>query len=141
MIRKYQDGDIDQVLEVWLSASIKAHRFVEPTFWESKVNEMRGIYIPASETFLFEANGQITGFYCLYDNTLAAIFVSPDWQGKGIGSALLDDAKNRRESLRLTVYRENSPSVKFYEMHGFITLHEQIDDNTGHSELVMEYHS
>ncbi|CBV42828.1 N-acetyltransferase [Halomonas elongata] len=139
MIRTYREADIDQVLDIWLSASIKAHGFVDPEFWESKVDEMRDRYIPASETFVYERNDRVVGFYSLFEDTLAAIFVDPDLQGQGIGAALLDDAKGRREELRLTVYRENAPSVRFYEKHGFIPLGDQVDENTGHAEIVMRY--
>ncbi|QEM82635.1 N-acetyltransferase [Halomonas binhaiensis] len=141
MIREYQEADINEVLDIWLSASIKAHCFVDAEYWQSKVSDMRSIYIPASETFVLESNGKIAGFYSLFGNTLAAIFVSPDMQGKGMGTALLDDAKGRRERLQLTVYKDNSPSVRFYEKHGFTSHGEQVDVHTGHSELIMEYHT
>ncbi|MDX1714991.1 MAG: N-acetyltransferase [Halomonas venusta] len=140
MIRKYRETDIDQILEIWLSASIKAHAFVGAEFWASKVTEMRDVYIPASETFVFESENQIAGFYSLYGNTLAAVFVSPSLQGQGVGAAMLDDAKSRRECLQLTVYRENTPSINFYKKQGFISLGEQVDEQTGHPELVMEYY-
>lgn len=140
MIRKYRETDIDQILEIWLSASIKAHTFVEAEFWASKVTEMRDVYIPASETFVFESDNQIAGFYSLYGNTLAAVFVSPSLQGQGVGAAMLDDAKSRRECLQLTVYRENTPSINFYKKQGFISLGEQVDEQTGHPELVMEHY-
>jgi putative acetyltransferase len=140
MIRKYQKADMDQILDIWLSASVKAHAFIESVFWESKVSEMRDFYLPASETFVFESGAQIAGFYSLYENTLAAVFVAPSLQGKGVGTALIDDAKSRRECLQLTVYRENDPSIHFYKKHGFISLGEQMDERTGHPELVMEYY-
>ncbi|WP_340614445.1 GNAT family N-acetyltransferase [Xenorhabdus thailandensis] len=35
---------------------------------------------------------------------MAAVFVSPDKQGQGIGKALVNDAKNRRTELTLSVY-------------------------------------
>lgn len=140
MIRKYREADIVQILDIWLSASIKAHDFVGSAFWKSKVSEMRDVYIPASETFVFETDGQIAGFYCLYGNTLAAVFVSPSLQGKGVGSALIDDAKSRRECLQLSVYKKNVPSINFYKKHGFISLSEQIDEQTGQSEFIMEHY-
>ncbi|WP_328514762.1 GNAT family N-acetyltransferase [Halomonas citrativorans] len=93
---------------------------------------MRDVYIPASETLVYEAEGKVVGFYSLYENNLAAIFVVPSSQGKGVGSALLDDAKNRRNRLQLTVYKENTSSIKFYEKHKFTLLGEQIDGHTGH---------
>lgn len=141
MIREYTQTDIDQILAIWLSSSIEAHNFIEPGFWESKVSDMRDLYIPASETFVYESDGKIAGFYSLYGSNLAAIFVAPSSQGKGVGSVLLDDAKKRREKLELTVYKENVSSVKFYEKHGFISLGEQVDEHTNHLELVMEYYS
>ena len=55
VIREYQEADLERVLEIWLSASIKAHSFIEAEFWESKVSDMREMYIPASETFVFES--------------------------------------------------------------------------------------
>ena len=76
----------------------------------------------------------------MYGNTLAAIFVSPELQGEGVGSAMLDDAKSRRECLQLTVYQENTPSINFYKKQGFILLGKQVDERTGHPELVMEYY-
>lgn len=141
MIREYRQADLDQILEIWLAASIKAHNFIAPEFWESKVNDMRNLYIPASETFIAECEGTIAGFYSLYGDTLAAIFVAPELQGKGIGTALLGDAKSRRKCLQLTVYKENAPSVSFYKNQGFMAVGEQMDEHTGHPELIMEYYS
>ena len=141
MIRDYQIADIDQVLAIWLSASIKAHDFIEPEFWKSKIGVMRDVYIPASETFVYEAEGKVVGFYSLYENNLAAIFVMPGSQGQGMGAALMDDAKNRRKRIQLTVYKDNISSIKFYGTHGFTVLGEQIDEHTGYPEFIMEYHS
>ncbi|WGI23924.1 N-acetyltransferase [Halomonas alkaliantarctica] len=140
MIREYREADIEQILDIWLSASIKAHSFAGSKYWQSKVSEMRDVYIPASETFVYEADEQIAGFYCLYGNTLAAVFVSPSLQGQGIGSVLIDDAKSRRSCLQLSVYNQNAPSINFYKQHGFISLGEQIDEQTGQSEFIMEHY-
>ena len=141
MIREYRAADIDRILDIWLSASIKAHSFIDAAFWQANVGQMRDLYIPSSETFVFERGGDILGFYSLYKNNLAAIFVAPSSQGKGVGTLLLDDAKKRRESLQLTVYKENVPSVNFYVKQGFVSLGEQVDEPTGHIELVMVCHA
>ncbi|SJN54311.1 putative N-acetyltransferase YjaB [Vibrio ruber DSM 16370] len=83
MIRKYNEEDLDSVLDIWLKASVKAHDFVSAEFWESQIENMRNIYIPASEVCVFETESQVVGFYALYENTLAALFVVPELQGKG----------------------------------------------------------
>lgn len=139
MIRDSREEDIDQVLTIWLSASVQAHDFVPAAFWASQVEAMRDIYLPTAESWVFEEEGSVSGFYCLVEATLAAIFVSPDRQGRGIGSALIEDAKRRRDGLTLSVYRANRPSVDFYRKHGFAIHAEQVDANTGQPELVMTW--
>jgi putative acetyltransferase len=139
MIRSFASSDMDNVLDIWLEASAKAHTFVEREFWESKIEHMRKMYIPISETYVFSDNDTVKGFFCLYEDTLAALFVSPDYQGKGIGKQLLNKAKSLRKKLNLLVYQENTRSVEFYRKSGFTTMDERIEKSTGHIELLMEY--
>jgi len=141
MIRAYRQADIDKVLSIWLDASIQAHNFIEKEFWESKVLDMREIYLPVSEIFVFEEDEIIKGFVALCGDTLAAIFVSPNEQGKGIGKQLVDKSKEVRRNLDLTVYKENRDSIEFYKKCGFQMIKEQIDVHTGHVEILMEFNS
>ncbi|WP_038179468.1 N-acetyltransferase [Vibrio rhizosphaerae] len=137
MIRKYSEEDLDSVLDIWLKASVKAHDFVSAEFWESQVENMRNIYIPASEVWVFETESQVVGFYALYENTLAALFVVPELQGKGIGKQLLNHAKTQRARLSLSVYQENQASYQFYVLQGFHVVSEQRDEHTGYPEYTM----
>ncbi|WP_423840480.1 N-acetyltransferase [Vibrio mytili] len=137
MIRKYNENDMDSVLEIWLNASVKAHDFISAEFWESQVENMRNIYIPASETYVYEAESRVVGFYALYEDSLAAIFVSPERQGEGIGKQLLSHAKAQRVILRLSVYKDNKASYQFYLSQGFKVVSEQLDEHTGYPEYTM----
>ncbi len=83
--------------------------------------------------------GHVVGFYSLYENTLAAILCNPTSRGHGLGSALLEDAKRRREWLQLTVYAQNASSVRFYETRGFVPMGEQLDEHTGERELLIAF--
>ena len=139
MIRKFEISNIDKVIDIWLTASIKAHDFIDKSFWQSKVTDMREQYIPVSETYVYEENKEVIGFISLYNETISAIFISPDSQGKGIGSQLIQKAKEVRENLNLTVYKENKKSIEFYIKCGFKIEKEQIDAHTGHVELLMEF--
>ena len=140
MIRDFQQSDINQILSIWLDASIRAHNFIEKEFWESKVTDMRDIYLPASETYVYDEEGIIKGFVSLYGDTLAAIFVSPGFQSRGIGKQLVDKSKKVRDKLNLTVYKENKKSIEFYKKCGFKIEREQVDEHTGHPELLMVFH-
>lgn len=139
MIRDFKNEDIELVLDIWLKSSIVAHHFIEKSFWESKIPDMRDIYLPASETYIYEEKDVIKGFVSLVDNTIAAIFVLPDQQGIGIGKKLMAKAKQIRSNLNLTVYKDNIKTIEFYKKHGFKIIREQIDHNTGCLELYMEY--
>ncbi|EGQ7970901.1 N-acetyltransferase [Vibrio cholerae] len=139
MIRKLKPTDIELILTIWLNTSIKAHGFVSPEFWKSQVPSMRDIYIPASETYVYEKNGEIVGFYSLYEDMLAAIFVAPEHQCKGIGKELIAHVKSQRNALTLSVYKANHASYQFYLKQGFITISEQLDEHTGHPECMMKW--
>jgi GNAT superfamily N-acetyltransferase len=98
--------DMEVVLAIWLEASIKAHDFVDAQFWKSQVDNMRRIYIPASETFVYESDAKVVGFCALHENCLAAIFVIPAFQGQGIGKALPSHAKAQRSiACRTHIFR------------------------------------
>ncbi|WP_274008777.1 GNAT family N-acetyltransferase [Vibrio parahaemolyticus] len=137
MIRKYTIGDIEAVLDIWLSASIKAHDFVPPSFWQDQVENMRSIYLPASDVYVFEKASKVVGFYALYENNLAAIFVKPEQQGQGVGKQLITHAKRQRVELTLSVYKANEVSYQFYLTQGFKVISERKDEHTGHLEYTM----
>ncbi|OKP02033.1 N-acetyltransferase [Xenorhabdus eapokensis] len=137
MIRPFTKADMDAVLSIWLEASIKAHNFVAAEFWQSQVKNMKSIYIPASEVHVYVQSSNVVGFYALHENSLAAVFVSPDKQGQGIGKALVNDAKNRRTELTLSVYQQNQASYEFYLSQGFYVVSEEVDEHTGCQEYFM----
>ena len=141
MIRKFETSDMDQVLDIWLTASIKAHNFVEQSFWESEVDDMRDQYLPSGETYVYDDMGIVKGFVSLRGETLEAVFVSPNAQGKGIGQQLIAKAKELRAKLNLAVYKENQNSLEFYKKCGFKIVGEQLNEHTGHPELLMALNS
>ena len=100
---------------------------------------MKNVYLPAGETYVFEESGIVQGFISLCDELIAAVFVSPDMQGKGIGKKLIAKAKEIRKALSLTVYKENTSSIEFYKRCGFKIEKEQECKHTGYPELLMTF--
>jgi putative acetyltransferase len=141
MIRESQQTDIEAIVNIWLSASIKAHDFMAPEYWKSKVEDMRNIYIPASETYVYEKEGNIQGFISIYQNSIAALFVNPDLQGKGVGSELIEFVKLLNKELSLCVYKSNTKSIAFYKKHGFQEVCKQVDEYTNNPEIMMKINS
>lgn len=140
-IRKATADDMQAMLQIWLDASIQAHDFIPAAFWQNQLISMRDTYLPLAENYVIEDNNAVTGFASLLrpDAFLAALFVAPEQQGYGYGSALLDFLKQQGRELHLSVYAENAAAVSFYQKHGFKIISQGIDENTGHAEYAMTW--
>ncbi len=136
-IRKATSNDFNELTRIWLQASIKAHHFIPASYWESNTTKMQEIYLPMSEVYIAEDTINIYGFIALVEDTVAAIFVSPEHQTKGIGKQLISYAQDMRSRLELNVYQENKNSVKFYLASGFRIINEGLDTATNAKEYVM----
>lgn len=138
-IRSYRETDLDEMVKIWYDASIIAHSFIPASFWASQKNAMKERYLRSTENFVFEKNGQVSGFISLAEARICALFVEPEMQGKGIGRALLEHAKNLKGRLSLMVYRENEKAICFYKKCGFVEVNEEVDEFTGCMQILMEW--
>ena len=118
MIRALRPEDLDQVMQIWLDANLEAHCFLPESYWCDHMEEVRAA-LPAAQVFVYQDWEGLQGFAGLTGDYLAGLFVRRAARSRGIGRALLERAKERRESLTLHVYRENSPAVRFYQREGF----------------------
>ena len=143
MIRKMTPDDIDTVGGIWLEASIRAHHFVPEAFWRSDHETMTTEILPHPRTqgwvHLNEASDEIDGFVTLGGDTIACLFIRPDRQRRGVGSALLDHVKGLYPALELNVYVENVDATRFYEAQGFRVIGESTCKYTGCAELRMAW--
>ena len=128
MIRNIKSKDIDRIMGIWLRSTIKAHDFISKEYWEDNYNDVRNIYIPMAETVVYEDEEDIKGFISIINNEfIGALFVDIDYQGSGIG-----------KKLNWAVYKENKKSVEFYINRGFKIIKEQVNEDSGHNEYIME---
>lgn len=140
MIRPFCNEDAEEVVRVWFEASLEAHGFIPRSYWEAAVEDMRTLYLPMSDEIVVhtdEETGRIDAFLAFVDTYLAALFVAPCAQGKGLGSRMFRIAGRMHPELTLSVYRENERAVSFYRRRGLVVLRERVEERTGHVELVM----
>jgi putative acetyltransferase len=125
-IRPYRPSDLDQIIAVFQRAvreiaykdysqsQIAAWSTVDRARWEPRRQ--------TRPTWVAEAGGTIAGFADLEDDGhLDLMYVHPDFQGRGIATALLATVEARARELRLDrIYAEASITARsFFERRGF----------------------
>lgn len=140
MIRKMEEKDISDVLQIWLETNIKAHSFIEKEYWTSNYEMVKQI-LPEAEVYVYEEekSGQIAGFIGINDQYVEGLFVKETVQSNGIGKRLMDYVKNRKIELCLGVYQKNARAVHFYLRENFLIQAEEIDEDTDEKEYIMRW--
>ena len=77
------------------------------------------VVFPSTEIWLSEQAGAAVGFIAFRADWVDHLYVHPDHQRSGIGSALLELAKSSTQCLRVWTFQCNLPARRFYERHGF----------------------
>jgi putative acetyltransferase len=134
-IRPYAVADLEELLDVWYRASLVAHSFLPEEFFAAERRAIAEQWLPMAETVVYESDGGVVGFLSLIGNEVGAVFVDPDYQGRGFGRALMDWAQHARPWLELSVFEANSTGRGFYEHYGFEYVGETLNEPTGHREL------
>lgn len=90
-----------------------------------------------AEVYVYEIEKEIMGFIGLDKEHIEGIFVLDQYQKRGIGKALLNHVKAKKEHLSLNVYQKNLNAIFFYQREGFCVQYEDVDKNTGEKEYRM----
>jgi ribosomal protein S18 acetylase RimI-like enzyme len=78
-----------------------------------------GRILSLEEVWVADLDGRVAGFAAIERDRLDHLYVHPEAQGRGIGTALLDHAKQRRPGgFELWVFQKNDGARRFYERHG-----------------------
>ncbi len=138
MIRSFKTEDLNRVMNLWLDTNIKAHSFIDKTYWQDNFNMVKEM-MPQATIYVYEQDSEIQAFIGLLGSYIAGIFVADEFQSKGIGKALLEYVRAKNDELYLSVYKKNNRAVRFYLKEGFYVTAEQIDEDTGETEFLMNW--
>lgn len=136
MIRKFEQKDLDSVMQIWLQTNLQAHSFIPASYWYSNFELVKNI-LPEADILLAVNQKDVIGFIGRNQNEIAGIFVSDQLQSKGIGTRLLAEAKKSCMELTLHVYQKNEKAVSFYLREGFSIDSSEIEEATGEREHKM----
>ena len=138
-IRHYEPSDLDAVLASWESATRLAHTFMTDEFLAQERINTTEIYLPNTDTWVIDINGEVRGFIALMGNEVGAIFLQPEFHGLGFGKALMDKAQELHGDLEVEVFKTNSIGLEFYLKYGFVLMHETLHDSTGQQLLRLKF--
>jgi ribosomal protein S18 acetylase RimI-like enzyme len=94
-----------------------------------------------TELWTAESGGNVIGFMALLDHFVDQLFVLPQWQGCGIGTAMMARAKQSYPAgLTLNCAQQNFPAIAFYVRQGFIPLEHRIHQPEGIGEIIFRWH-
>ncbi|HET6166096.1 MAG TPA: GNAT family N-acetyltransferase [Marmoricola sp.] len=123
VLRPATTDDVEQITELYLATRRAAEPAMPP---QIHTRESLLAYLTrdvlGKEVWVAERD-DVLAFAVLAEAFLDALYVGPDHQGFGIGTALLDLAKARRpDGFALWVFASNAPARGFYHRHGLVEL-------------------
>ena len=118
-IRKFTESDRPFLQQLYLDSRRHAWSWLEGTHWQMQDFDN----LTEGETiWVAEHEGQRLGFASLWleDNFLHHLFVSPQVQGQGVGSALLQHVQRQFTAKgALKCLLKNHAALTFYQRHGW----------------------
>ena len=126
---RYDEGQ--QLVALWEAAVDATHHFLTPAD-RLAIGEQVAQFLPAAPLWVAVNEQDIpAGFMLLADQHMAALFISPQWQGKGAGSLLIDYALSLCPALTTDVNEQNRAALAFYLAKGFEITGRSATDSDG----------
>ncbi len=138
-LRPVEPRDTEAVGDVFLAA-LAGMTYLPDLYTEAETRDfIRDVLLPHNEVWVAEEDGLVVGFSGLGDDSLRHLWVRPEAQNRGIGTALLALAKERRPNgFTLWVFQKNVGARRFYERHGFTLV--KLTDGRGNEEQEPDAH-
>lgn len=139
MIRKHTSKDLTDIIDVWYESSTLAHPFLDSSVVEKVKSDMATIYIPISNTWVYEIDNSIIGFISMINNEIGGLFVLPKNHSTGIGTQLVDFIKKKHSELEVEVFEKNKIGRAFYNKYGFEQIKQYTHEESGHIVLRLKF--
>lgn len=123
-LRRATADDDAQMAEVWLRSFAGALPTVTRAHPDDDVRRwVRDVLVAGGRTWVAVDGGRVVGLLALRPGWVEQLYVDPAAQGRGIGAALLDQAKARNPGgLQLWTFQINAGARRFYAREGFVEV-------------------
>lgn len=110
------------LVKMWRESFEQAIGVIDPHPLQEQLKYLQEVVVPNNQVqiVLDSATNNVIGFFAANENMIAQLYVHINYQGKGIGSQLIELAKQSSNGrLRLFTFKVNTKAQRFYEHHGF----------------------
>ena len=114
-----------------MDAAARVHR----TAFDHALPTLAGLHTPEEDRWFFRERvfrtcevwgafdgDAMTGMLAFREHWIDQLYVLPEAQGRGLGTALLQIAQNAFDRLQLWTFQRNMPARRFYEARGFALI-------------------
>lgn len=137
VIRSYLPADEDELISVWLAATIPGQAFLPEAHWRDMEPAVRHDLLPAAETWVVIEDGKMVAFMSVIGDLIGGLFTHPDHQGQGHGRSLVEVARKRFDPVFVEVFEANERALGFYRWAGFVDHQRQTDPESGLPVLIL----
>ncbi|WP_426349917.1 GNAT family N-acetyltransferase [Alloiococcus sp. CFN-8] len=116
----YDTKYAEQTVEMWRNSKERAIGQKEIHSKESHIYFLNHILPEGFQIELALIGQRVVGIIAYNEEEINQLYVHIDYQGKGIGTVLLNKAKAQaKDKLRLYTFEVNKKAQRFYEKNGF----------------------
>jgi GNAT superfamily N-acetyltransferase len=127
---------------------------IHRTAFDDRLPWLIGLHTPQEDRWFYENcifpqcdvwgaySPDMVGIIAFKQGWIEQLYILPEFQGQGIGSALLRQAQQTFPHLQLWTFQRNMQAQKFYGKHGFTAIDKT--DGSGNEEkepdMLFEWH-
>ncbi len=137
----YDDRYALATVQMWRASMEQALGITDPHSWEEQLDYLRHI-VQTNRVYLAldEATDQVVGMMAIGGTELDQLYIHVDYQGRGVGTRLLDLAKAMSPgTLQLYTFAVNTNAQAFYERHGFTIISRGVERESGMADIRYEW--
>jgi len=142
-IERADARDASEIASLYLASRTWALPYLRRVHSDADVRRwIEAVMLASGETWIARSNETIIGFMTLDGAELEQLYLLPGHERRGVGSLLLDKAKQRSQAvLRLYTFQRNQAARAFYAARGFriLEMNDGSRNEEGEPDMLLEW--
>lgn len=126
VLRRFADTDFPDLVARWHETNLVSYPYSaehQRHSLQDALSFFGNRVLTECDVWVAENDGSSAGLVAMESPWIRHLAVFPEYQRKGIGTALLHKAREcSPKELRLYTFQRNHPARAFYEHHGFVAV-------------------